>query len=339
MTTAIADQIVVTLKSQPSQELLQKLQDALQQLNALPTLGANGTPAAVAAAVAEVQQQIDSELHDSGLLTNPPPTTTASTTTAATTTAATHDHGNDDRACRNDDRGVHDSLDPDDHYVGDDRCDHHDAGLHDDGEHDDNALEQAERRRREARQHLVRVVDRREPLVGDALRVVACHTGRPEAREAALVHLAGRERRVLDHRAVEALVREPDRRLRNAHVRLAADEHGAPPTRRAHRLEDLRSPRQPERRLPQHRRPVGELHCRRAVSFRLLLRRDDRDPEPGRQPGEPSRPRAGRVGSRPVELVEPVADEEAGLQVDDDEHRAVAIEQSHGPEPTFLTES
>jgi putative peptide zinc metalloprotease protein len=86
ITTAIADQIVVTLTAQPSPELLAKLQDALKQLDALPLLGASGTPAAVAAQVAAVQQQIDSALADSGLLANPPSTSTGSTTTGAATT-------------------------------------------------------------------------------------------------------------------------------------------------------------------------------------------------------------------------------------------------------------
>jgi putative peptide zinc metalloprotease protein len=90
MTIAIADQIVVTLSSQPSDELVAKLQAALAKLNALPALGAEGSPAAIAAAVVAVQQEIDSELANSGLLTNPPTsTTTASTTTASTTTTAT----------------------------------------------------------------------------------------------------------------------------------------------------------------------------------------------------------------------------------------------------------
>jgi putative peptide zinc metalloprotease protein len=89
VTTAIADQIVVTLKAQPSQELLAKLQSALKELNALPALGANGTPAAVAAAVTTVQQQIDTALHDSGLLANPTTSTATTTTPAATTTTPT----------------------------------------------------------------------------------------------------------------------------------------------------------------------------------------------------------------------------------------------------------
>jgi putative peptide zinc metalloprotease protein len=86
LTTAIADQIVVTLKDKPSAELLQQLQDALKQLDALSALGANGTPAAIAAAVTKVQQQIDQELQASGQLAN---TTTTAPTTTTTKAAAT----------------------------------------------------------------------------------------------------------------------------------------------------------------------------------------------------------------------------------------------------------
>ena len=94
-TTAIADQIVVTLKSQPTQTLVAKLEQALQQLNALPSLGAAGTPTAVAAQVARVQQQIDDQLAASGLLTNPAaatsttPTGTTASSTATTSSSAT----------------------------------------------------------------------------------------------------------------------------------------------------------------------------------------------------------------------------------------------------------
>jgi putative peptide zinc metalloprotease protein len=85
VTTAIADQIVVTLKEQPSDELTAKLTAALEQLDALDTLGAKGTPAAIAAAVVQVQKQIEQALADSGQVAT---TTTAATTTAATTTTA-----------------------------------------------------------------------------------------------------------------------------------------------------------------------------------------------------------------------------------------------------------
>jgi len=86
-TTAIADQLVITLKSLPSAALLAKLNAALAQLNALPSLGAQGTPAAVASQVAAVQQQIDTELNDSGLPTQP--ITTGTTTNGTTTTGTT----------------------------------------------------------------------------------------------------------------------------------------------------------------------------------------------------------------------------------------------------------
>jgi putative peptide zinc metalloprotease protein len=84
VTTAIADQLVVTLNSQPSAALLAKLDAALKQLNALPALGAQGTPAQIASQVAGVQQEIDTELNDSGLPTQPITTSTTSTGTTAT---------------------------------------------------------------------------------------------------------------------------------------------------------------------------------------------------------------------------------------------------------------
>jgi putative peptide zinc metalloprotease protein len=99
MTTALADQIIVTLKAQPSQQLLDTLTGYLKQLNALPALGAAGTPSAVAAEVGTVQKEIDSALQGSGLEANPPnsisssgststtPAGTSSTTTPAPTTS------------------------------------------------------------------------------------------------------------------------------------------------------------------------------------------------------------------------------------------------------------
>jgi putative peptide zinc metalloprotease protein len=89
MTTAIADQIVVTLTAQPSEELVAKLQAALKELDALPSLGAGGTPAAVAAQVAAVQQQIDTQLANSGLVANPPTSTGAASTTTTSSTGPT----------------------------------------------------------------------------------------------------------------------------------------------------------------------------------------------------------------------------------------------------------
>ncbi|MBV9603659.1 MAG: hypothetical protein JO027_01055 [Solirubrobacterales bacterium] len=90
-TTALADQMLVTLKAQPSQQLLDTLNTDLKQLNALPALGAGGTPAAVASAVGAVQQEIESALQSSGLEANPPTSTSTSTTAtpgSSTTTPA-----------------------------------------------------------------------------------------------------------------------------------------------------------------------------------------------------------------------------------------------------------
>ena len=88
LTTAIADQIVVTLKSQPSKELAAQLAADLKQLNALPGLGSDATPAAVASAVAAVQQEIETQLHDSGLLTTSSSTTNPGSPTDSTPTSS-----------------------------------------------------------------------------------------------------------------------------------------------------------------------------------------------------------------------------------------------------------
>jgi putative peptide zinc metalloprotease protein len=97
MTTAVADQIVVTLSVQPSAALLAELNADLSQLGALPKLGANGTPTAIAGAVATVQQEIDTELKDSGssagssttTSTGPPSGGTSTTTTSSTAVSTT----------------------------------------------------------------------------------------------------------------------------------------------------------------------------------------------------------------------------------------------------------
>ena len=90
LTTAIADQIVVTLKSQPSNELAAQLAADLKQLDALPELGSNATPAAVASVVAAVQQEIETQLHNSGLMTtssNPSSSTSDKTTTSSSSSS------------------------------------------------------------------------------------------------------------------------------------------------------------------------------------------------------------------------------------------------------------
>jgi putative peptide zinc metalloprotease protein len=84
VTTAIADQLITTLKSQPSPALLATLNADLKQLNALPQLGGSATPAAVAAQVASIQQEIESQLAASGLMASPPTSSGASATGAAT---------------------------------------------------------------------------------------------------------------------------------------------------------------------------------------------------------------------------------------------------------------
>lgn len=89
MTTAVADQIVVTLSKQPTQALVDQIESALKKLDALSALGAGGTPAAVAAEVGAVQQQIETALQQSGQLAQPLTTTTARTTTAGTQTTTT----------------------------------------------------------------------------------------------------------------------------------------------------------------------------------------------------------------------------------------------------------
>jgi putative peptide zinc metalloprotease protein len=88
-TTALADQIVVTLGSQPSQQLLDTLTADLKQLNALPALGAGGTPSAVASEIGAVQQEIDTALKNSGLQANPPSSSSTPTTATATSSTTT----------------------------------------------------------------------------------------------------------------------------------------------------------------------------------------------------------------------------------------------------------
>jgi putative peptide zinc metalloprotease protein len=83
ITTAIADQIVVTLKAAPPEALVRALTAELSRLGAIKELGAGGTPAAVAAAVAAVQAEIEKELQDSGLTYPTPTPTPAASATAS----------------------------------------------------------------------------------------------------------------------------------------------------------------------------------------------------------------------------------------------------------------
>jgi putative peptide zinc metalloprotease protein len=81
-TTAIADQLVVTLTAQPPQALAAKLNADLKQLDALSALGANGTPAVITTQVGVVQQEIVAELNNSGLLAHPITSGSPSSTTS-----------------------------------------------------------------------------------------------------------------------------------------------------------------------------------------------------------------------------------------------------------------
>lgn len=84
VTAAIADQIVVALRDEPSPDLVNRVTAALKQLDAIKSLGDAGTPASVAAQVAAVQEAIDDALASSGQL--PAQTSTTATTPAATST-------------------------------------------------------------------------------------------------------------------------------------------------------------------------------------------------------------------------------------------------------------
>jgi putative peptide zinc metalloprotease protein len=86
VTSALADQLVVTLSAQPSEKLKKELAAALKKLNAIAKLGPKVSPAQVIAQVAAVQQEIEQDLRDSGLLTQPLPTASASATSAAVPT-------------------------------------------------------------------------------------------------------------------------------------------------------------------------------------------------------------------------------------------------------------
>jgi putative peptide zinc metalloprotease protein len=85
LTVALANQIVVTLSSQPTDELVQKLQAALQQLDATSS---RTSATAITDLVQQVQKQIDSVLQQSGQVATTPATTTPQTTTTTQTAPA-----------------------------------------------------------------------------------------------------------------------------------------------------------------------------------------------------------------------------------------------------------
>jgi putative peptide zinc metalloprotease protein len=91
ITAAFATQLVVSLKDKPTPELVQRLQQALERLNAIPSLSSTD---AISKELADIQREINDALDDSGLRANPRATTSTTTppsqaTTPTTTTTAT----------------------------------------------------------------------------------------------------------------------------------------------------------------------------------------------------------------------------------------------------------
>ena len=86
-------------------------------------------------------------------------------------------------------------------------------------------------------------------LVVDALGMPDLDTGIPQVGEPMAVHLARREGRIGDDHDPEPAVRQPDRRLRDADIRLGADQDGRPPPGRLDRGQDRRFIRRGRRRL------------------------------------------------------------------------------------------
>src|SRR3954447_15504529 len=89
MTTALAEQMVITLKAQPPLALQKQLEGELQKLDAITLLGDNVTPAAVAAQVAAIESEIEEELRASGLLADSTTTKVQATASPTPTNTAT----------------------------------------------------------------------------------------------------------------------------------------------------------------------------------------------------------------------------------------------------------
>ncbi len=75
---AMADQMVITLKSKPPKSLLAKLRRALAKLHQLSKLRGRLALPLIVAAVSKIQRQIEAALVASGLMTNPPKSSTSS---------------------------------------------------------------------------------------------------------------------------------------------------------------------------------------------------------------------------------------------------------------------
>jgi putative peptide zinc metalloprotease protein len=100
ITAAFATQLVVSLRDTPTPELVQRLQQALERLDGIPSLDSTD---AISKELADIQSEINSAIDDSGLRANRPTTTSATepppsqtappTTTPATTTPAAPANG------------------------------------------------------------------------------------------------------------------------------------------------------------------------------------------------------------------------------------------------------
>ena len=150
------------------------------------------------------------------------------------------------------------------------------------------------------------------------------------------MHLAGRERRVLDDHAAEALLAQADRRLRDAHVGLAADDDGGVCvrwSRTAARISGV--PARPNVGLSSTGVPAGSRSARRGSvePFRSGSSSVTTIGIPSAAASATSH--TARSSAEPAAAVvvgrEPVAREEARLCIDDDEHGVVTLEQSHAP--------
>jgi putative peptide zinc metalloprotease protein len=86
ITAAFAHQMVISLTDDPSPELLERLQTALERLDALPSLGPSRS---IATELADIQRDIDQAIDDSGLRASAQTSTSAADATPTTTTPAT----------------------------------------------------------------------------------------------------------------------------------------------------------------------------------------------------------------------------------------------------------
>jgi putative peptide zinc metalloprotease protein len=88
-TTAIADQMVVTLEAQPTAQLVSQIDAALHRLGQVSSLGSGATPSAIAAAVGSVETQISGALAASGLVSGQTTMTTLAGGTGESTATTT----------------------------------------------------------------------------------------------------------------------------------------------------------------------------------------------------------------------------------------------------------